>query len=259
MRKWRDVHVYRNLILVLFFEADDARARCGLRIISRAWNQDGIEIESRGGVDGHVLVSIRPSRTRHAIPHRSANGTSICRETSWFNHEYTYTYILLTAEEFHTYAHARVCIMSCCVSCSVGNYLKASTNRVPSNLESKWNCVYSRVSRTVSPWVLIVFAATSMLRYANFPNFPICYIIVSFDRFETLFKREWERNEKCSIRNRHARIFHGSDTSDDTWDNPKLFTPRYAHMLDCNISFTETVFNKYARHATVWITLPVDS
>lgn len=63
-------HVYRNLILALFFQADDARARCGLRIISRAWNRDGIEIESRGGVDGHVLVSIRPSRTRHAIPHR---------------------------------------------------------------------------------------------------------------------------------------------------------------------------------------------
>lgn len=45
----------------------------------------------------------------------------------------------------------------------------------------------------------------------------------------------------------------------DAWGNPELFTPRYAHMLDCNISFTETVFNKYARHATVWITLPADS
>lgn len=74
--------ISKSYIISLFFEADDARARCGLRIISRAWNRDGIEIESRGGVDGHVLVSIRPSRTRHAIPHRSANGTSICRETS---------------------------------------------------------------------------------------------------------------------------------------------------------------------------------
>lgn len=147
--------ISKSYIISLFFEADDARARCGLRIISRAWNRDGIEIESRGGVDGHVLVSIRPSRTRHAIPHRSANGTSICRETSWFNHEYThiYIYILSTAKEFHAYAHARLCTASCCVSCSVGNYLKASANRVLYNLESKWNCVYTRT--VYSAWTFL--------------------------------------------------------------------------------------------------------
>lgn len=130
-------HVYRNLILALFFQADDARARCGLRIISRAWNRDGIEIESRGGVDGHVLVSIRPSRTRHAIPHRRPTERPYAeRHHDSTTNIYIYIYIL-TAEEFHTNAHARVYITSCRVSCSVGNYLKASTNRVLRNLESK--------------------------------------------------------------------------------------------------------------------------
>ena len=148
--------VYRNLILALFLRSRWRACAVWITyyISSVESRRDRDRIARRSGWPRARFHSAEQDAARDSTPIGQRNvhmprDIMIQPRIYTRTHTYIYIYILSTAEEFHAYAHARVCITSCCVSCSVGNYLKASTNRVLCNLESKWNCVYSRVSRAV--------------------------------------------------------------------------------------------------------------